>query len=76
MKNYVGAIDQGTTSTRFMVFDKDAHVVAVLLKRRQGLHEVGFLQDSHRCRRQQAKALFRIDGQHNDNIKDEWDGKK
>jgi glycerol kinase len=28
LKNYVGAIDQGTTSTRFMVFDKDARVVA------------------------------------------------
>jgi glycerol kinase len=28
VKNYIGAIDQGTTSTRFMVFDKDARVVA------------------------------------------------
>jgi glycerol kinase len=26
--NYVGALDQGTTSTRFMVFDADAKVVA------------------------------------------------
>ena len=32
MKNYVGAIDQGTTSTRFMVFDKSARVVAVAQK--------------------------------------------
>ncbi len=32
MKNYIGAIDQGTTSTRFMVFDKSAHVVAVAQK--------------------------------------------
>ena len=32
MKSYVGAIDQGTTSTRFMVFDKDARVVAVAQK--------------------------------------------
>src|SRR5579872_6225333 len=26
---YVGAIDQGTTSTRFIVFDRDARVVAL-----------------------------------------------
>jgi glycerol kinase len=32
LKNYIGAIDQGTTSTRFMVFDKDARVVAVAQK--------------------------------------------
>ena len=32
MKNYVGAIDQATTSTRFMVFDQDARVVAVARK--------------------------------------------
>jgi glycerol kinase len=32
VKNYVGAIDQGTTSTRFMVFDKEARVVAVAQK--------------------------------------------
>src|SRR5260370_24294432 len=29
VKSYIGAIDQGTASTRFMVFDKDAHIVAV-----------------------------------------------
>jgi glycerol kinase len=29
---YIGAIDQGTTSTRFMVFDKFARVVAVAQK--------------------------------------------
>jgi glycerol kinase len=32
VKNYVGAIDQGTTSTRFMVFDQAARVVAVAQK--------------------------------------------
>ena len=32
MKSYIGAIDQGTTSTRFMVFDKDARVVAMAQK--------------------------------------------
>ncbi|NUQ59459.1 MAG: hypothetical protein HUU12_08790, partial [Anaerolineales bacterium] len=28
MTGYVGAIDQGTTSTRFMVFDRSGNVVA------------------------------------------------
>ncbi len=32
MKNYIGAIDQGTTSTRCMVFDRSARVVAVAQK--------------------------------------------
>jgi glycerol kinase len=32
VKNYIGAIDQGTTSTRFMVFDKAARAVAVAQK--------------------------------------------
>src|SRR6476660_9431773 len=35
VKDYIGAIDQGTTSTRFMVFDKSARVVAA----RQKEHE-------------------------------------
>ncbi len=29
MKNFVGAIDQGTTSTRFLIFDKAGHIVAM-----------------------------------------------
>ena len=29
MSKYVGAIDQGTTSSRFMVFDQQGAVVAV-----------------------------------------------
>src|ERR1700741_998251 len=32
LKNYVGALDKATTSTRFMVFDQDARVVAVARK--------------------------------------------
>ncbi len=32
MKNYIGAIDQGTTSTRFVVFDQSARVAAVAQK--------------------------------------------
>src|SRR3954467_15864820 len=29
MADYIGAIDQGTTSTRFIVFDRDGRIVAV-----------------------------------------------
>src|SRR5450631_1636343 len=32
VKAYIGAIDQGTTSTRFMVFDRSARIVAVAQK--------------------------------------------
>lgn len=32
MKSYIGAIDQGTTSTRFMIFDKSGRVVALAQK--------------------------------------------
>ena len=32
MKDYIGAIDQGTTSTRFMVFDQSARIAAVSQK--------------------------------------------
>jgi glycerol kinase len=28
-QTYIGAIDQGTTSTRFIVFDRDGHIVSV-----------------------------------------------
>jgi glycerol kinase len=32
MSNYIGAIDQGTTSTRFIVFDKSGRIVSVAQK--------------------------------------------
>src|SRR6476659_1886741 len=32
VKNYLGAIDQGTTSTRFIVFDKAGRIVSVAQK--------------------------------------------
>ena len=38
MKDYVGAIDQGTTSTRFMVFDRAARVVAVAQKEHEQIY--------------------------------------
>src|ERR1700752_2804404 len=38
LNNYAGAIDQGTTSTRFMVFDQDARVVAVAQKEHRQIY--------------------------------------
>src|SRR5437588_7458814 len=38
VKNYVGAIDQGTTSTRFMVFDQAGRVVAVAQKEHEQIY--------------------------------------
>ena len=38
MKNYIGAIDQGTTSTRFMVFDQAGRVVAVAQKEHEQIY--------------------------------------
>ena len=32
MANYIGAIDQGTTSTRFIVFDHSGRIVSVAQK--------------------------------------------
>ena len=37
MKSYIGALDQGTTSTRFMIFDKNARVIGVAQKEHQQL---------------------------------------
>ena len=38
MSRYVGAIDQGTTSTRFMIFDRKAEVVASHQKEHQQIY--------------------------------------
>jgi glycerol kinase len=38
VKNYIGAIDQGTTSTRFMVFDRSARIVAVAQKEHEQIY--------------------------------------
>ncbi|MCZ2128363.1 MAG: glycerol kinase GlpK [Anaerolineales bacterium] len=38
MKKYVGAIDQGTTSTRFMIFDRDGAVVASAQKEHKQIY--------------------------------------
>jgi glycerol kinase len=38
LKKYIAAIDQGTTSTRFMVFDADGRVVSVAQKEHQQIY--------------------------------------
>jgi glycerol kinase len=38
MGDYVGAIDQGTTSTRFIVFDREAHVVSLAQKEHRQIY--------------------------------------
>ncbi|HVH86968.1 MAG TPA: glycerol kinase GlpK [Terriglobales bacterium] len=38
MSSYVGAIDQGTTSTRFIVFDRSARVVAVAQREHEQIY--------------------------------------
>lgn len=43
MANYVGAIDQGTTSSRFIVFDRAGHIVSVAQKE----HEQIFPKPGH-----------------------------
>ena len=38
MSNYIGAIDQGTTSTRFMVFDRSGRIVAMAQKEHEQIY--------------------------------------
>src|SRR5271156_5556993 len=38
MASYIGAIDQGTTSTRFMVFDKSGRIVSVAQKEHEQIY--------------------------------------
>jgi len=38
LRDYIGAIDQGTTSTRFMVFDRSGRVVAVSQKEHEQIY--------------------------------------
>jgi glycerol kinase len=38
MANYIGAIDQGTTSTRFIVFDKSGRIVSVAQKEHEQIY--------------------------------------
>ncbi|MFZ0910009.1 MAG: FGGY family carbohydrate kinase, partial [Candidatus Acidiferrales bacterium] len=36
--SYIGAIDQGTTSTRFIVFDRTGRIVAVAQKEHEQIY--------------------------------------
>src|SRR6266536_3851599 len=38
MANYIGAIDQGTTSTRFIVFDQSGRIVSVAQKEHEQIY--------------------------------------
>ena len=38
MPNYIGAIDQGTTSTRFIVFDRSGRVVSIAQKEHEQIY--------------------------------------
>ena len=38
MANYIGAIDQGTTSSRFMVFDRSGRIVSVAQKEHEQIY--------------------------------------
>lgn len=38
MPRYVGAIDQGTTSSRFMVFDRNGDIVSIAQKEHQQIY--------------------------------------
>jgi glycerol kinase len=38
MSSYIGAVDQGTTSTRFMVFDKSGRIVSVAQKEHEQIY--------------------------------------
>jgi glycerol kinase len=45
MANYIGALDQGTTSTRFMVFDRSGNVVSAAQKEHEQIYpEPGWVE--------------------------------
>jgi len=63
VKNYLGAIDQGTTSTRFIVFDKAGRIVSVAQKEHEQIFpQPGWVEHSpeeiwQRTREVMAEAL-------------------
>jgi glycerol kinase len=65
MTNYIGALDQGTSSTRFMVFDRSGAVVsAAQREHRQIYPEPGWVEHDpeeiwHRCNEVIAEALMK-----------------
>ncbi len=63
MANYIGAIDQGTTSTRFIVFDNSGRIVSVAQKEHEQIYpQPGWVEHDaneiwRRCREVIALAL-------------------
>ena len=63
MANYIGAIDQGTTSTRFIVFDRSGRIVSVAQKEHEQIYpQPGWVEHDaneiwRRCREVIAQAL-------------------
>ena len=63
MPNYIGAIDQGTTSTRFIVFDSSGRIVSVAQKEHEQIFpQPGWVEHDaneiwRRCREVIALAL-------------------
>ena len=48
MANYIGAIDQGTTSTRFIVFDHSGRIVSVAQKEHEQIYPAARLGGARR----------------------------
>ena len=63
MPNYIGAIDQGTTSTRFIVFDNSGRIVSVAQKEHAQIYpQPGWVEHDaneiwRRCREVIGEAL-------------------
>ena len=72
MANYIGAIDQGTTSTRFIVFDCSGHLVSTAQKEHQQIYpHPGWVEHSpeeiwHNTREVIAEAMSKANLQPQD----------
>src|ERR1051325_3020068 len=57
MSNYIGAIDQGTTSTRFIVFDHSGRIVSVAQKEHEQIYpQPGWVEHD-------AAEIWRVTGE-------------
>src|ERR1700745_3280087 len=65
LANYIGAIDQGTTSTRFIVFDRSGRTVAVAQKEHEQIYpKPGWVEhDPEEIWRPHARGVGRGDGE-------------
>src|SRR5438067_6704083 len=59
MPDYIGAIDQGTTSTRFMVFDRGGRIVATAQKEHEQIYpQPGWVEhDPNEIRRRTQEVI-------------------